>query len=89
MKFIDVPKEIVKNKIPEKLYIKITADLEKQNVKAKKSKKYRSPSGMIRGPKEFYTFEIDFVTLFWQQKKTLQKQSHTLTFAEELPQLTH
>ena len=52
-------KEIVKNKIPEKLYIKITADLEKQNVKAKKSKEYRSPSGMIRGPKEFYTFEID------------------------------
>lgn len=37
----------------------------------------------------FYAFEIDFVTLFWQQKKTLQKQSHTLTFAEELPQLTH
>ena len=59
LKFIDVPKEIVKNKIPEKLYIKITADLEKQNVKAKKSKEYRSPSGMIRGPKEFYTFEID------------------------------
>lgn len=59
LKFIDVPKEIVKNKIPEKLYIKITADLEKQNVKAKKSKEYRSPSGMIRGPKEFYTFEIN------------------------------
>lgn len=38
LKFIDVPKEIVKNKIPEKLYIKITADLEKQNVKAKKAK---------------------------------------------------
>lgn len=59
LKFVDVPKEIVKNKIPEKLYIKITADLEKQNVKAKKSKEYRSPSGMVRGPKEFYTFEID------------------------------
>ena len=37
LKFVDVPKEIVKNKIPEKLYIKITADLEKQNVKAKKA----------------------------------------------------
>ena len=33
LKFVDVPKEIVKNKIPEKLYIKITADLEKQNAR--------------------------------------------------------
>ena len=47
LKFIDVPKEIVKNKIPEKLYIKITADLEKQNVKAKKSKEYRVCSYII------------------------------------------
>lgn len=59
LKFVDVPKEIVKNKIPEKLYIKIIGDLEKQNVKAKKREKYQSPSGMVRGPKEFYTFEID------------------------------
>lgn len=59
LKFVDVPKEIVKNKVPEKLYIKITADLEKQNIKAKKKKEYHSPSGMVRGPKEFYTFEID------------------------------
>lgn len=59
LKFVDVPKEIVKNKIPEKLYIKITADLEKQNARAKKNKEYCPPSGMVRGPKEFYTFEID------------------------------
>ena len=27
--------------------------------KPKKREKYQSPSGMVRGPKEFYTFEID------------------------------
>ena len=59
LKFVEVPKEIVKNKIPEKWYVKITSDLEKENIKEKKNKEYRSPSGMIRAPKEFYTFEID------------------------------
>lgn len=59
LQFIDVPDEVVRHKIPDKLYIKITTDLEKQNVKAKKSKKYRAPSVMIRGLKEFYIFEID------------------------------
>lgn len=59
IKFVDIPKEIVKNKIPEKWYINITADLEKLNIKAKKCREYHSPSGMIRGPKEFYIFEIN------------------------------
>lgn len=59
LKFVDVPKEIVKNKLPEDLYYKITSDLEKRNIKAKRNIHYHSPSGMVRAPKEFYTFEID------------------------------
>lgn len=59
LKIVDVPQEVVKNKIPEDLYNKIISDLEKENARVKKEEKKDSPSIMARAYKEFYTFEID------------------------------
>lgn len=59
LKIVNVPQEVVKNKIPEDLYNKIISDLEKENAKAKKEPKKGSPSIMARAYKEFYTFDID------------------------------
>lgn len=59
LKIVNVPQEVVKNKIPEDLYNKIISDLEKENARFKKKEKKGSPSIMARAYKEFYTFEID------------------------------
>ena len=59
LKIVNVPQEVVKNKIPEELYNKIISDLEKENAKVKKEDKKRFPSIVARAYKEFYTFEID------------------------------
>lgn len=55
LKIVEVPVEIIKTRIPEKLFNKVVSDLEKR--KAKNSKDI-SPS-MIRSYKEFYTFELN------------------------------
>lgn len=55
LKIVEIPVEIIKTRIPEKLFNKVVSDLEKQ--KAKHPQK-TSPS-MIRSYKEFYTFELN------------------------------
>ncbi len=57
---VEVPIEAVKAKIPEKLLSDIKTNLEKSNVKAKKTDNYIKPVIIARAYKEFYTFEIDF-----------------------------
>lgn len=57
--FVDIPKEIVENKIPTELYNKIIADLEKRNARARKEGTEQHPSIVARARKEFYTFDID------------------------------
>ncbi len=59
LKIVEVPLEVVKQKIPESLYNKITFNLEKENARLKKNEQRRNPSIMARAYKEFYTFEID------------------------------
>lgn len=59
LRIVEVPQEVVKTKIPEDLYNKIVADLEKVNARMKKEGRNDSPSIMARAIKEFYTFEID------------------------------
>lgn len=59
LRIVEVPQEIVKNKIPEELYNDIIVDLEKTNAQMKKEGKEATPSIMARAIKEFYTFEID------------------------------
>lgn len=59
LRIVEVPQEVVKTKIPEDLYNKIVADLEKVNARMKKEGRDDSPSIMARAVKEFYTFEID------------------------------
>jgi hypothetical protein len=59
LKIVDIPIEIAKAKIPEDIYNKIVAKLEKENAWVKKEGKKRRPSIVARAYKEFYTFEID------------------------------
>lgn len=59
LRIVEVPKEVVKSKIPEDLYNDIISDLEKANAQMKKEGKNIFPSIMARAAKEFYTFEID------------------------------
>lgn len=59
LKIVEVPIDIVKNKIPEELYNKIISNLEKENARVKKEGKKVYPSIVARAYKEFYTFEID------------------------------
>ncbi len=59
LRIVEVPREVVKSKIPEELYNSIISDLEKMNVKVKKEGAIILPSIMVRAIKEFYTFEID------------------------------
>lgn len=57
LKIIEVPFDMIKSKVPEGLYRKIVADLEKENALAEDDE--RRPKGMLRSYKEFYTLEID------------------------------
>ena len=59
LKIVEVPVEIVKNKVPEDIYNKIVSNLEKENVRIKKEEHNKHPSIVARAYKEFYTFEID------------------------------
>ena len=59
LRIVEVPTDIVKNKIPEDIYNKIISNLEKDNARIKKEGKTRHPSIVARAYKEFYTFEID------------------------------
>lgn len=58
LKVVEVPIEVIKSKIPDELYTKITSDLEKANTR-NNSDEDDSPKIMVRSYKEFYTFEID------------------------------
>lgn len=57
LKIVDVPIEIIKNRIPEKLFQKIISDLEKNKAKNDND----TGSIMLRSYKEFYTFELNEV----------------------------
>lgn len=59
LKIVEIPVELVKNKIPEDIYNKIITDLEKSNARAKTESSYHNPSIVVRSYKEFYTFNID------------------------------
>ena len=59
LRIVEVPTDIVKNKIPEDIYNKIILNLEKDNARIKKEGQNRHPSIVARAYKEFYTFEID------------------------------
>ena len=54
LKIVEVPQSVIKNKIPEDLYIDVLADLEKERTKNGR----KVPTIMIRSYKEFYTFEL-------------------------------
>ena len=58
LKIVKVPVEIIKNKIPEKLFNRIITDLEKANAKSINGIE-NSPSIMARSYKEFYTFKMN------------------------------
>lgn len=58
LKIVNVPREVIKNKIPEDLYDKIISDLEKANSKLNDGDK-DIPRVMVRLYKEFYTFEMN------------------------------
>ncbi len=58
LKIVEVPVEVIKNKIPDELYNRIVTDLEKANARIQ-SELDECPRVMIRSYKEFYTFEID------------------------------
>lgn len=55
LKIVDVPLEFLKSKVPEKLFNRVTADLEKAFTNKQKNGEI---SIMIRSYKEFYTFSI-------------------------------
>ena len=55
LRIVEVPAEIIKNKIPDDLYSKVIADLEKEKAKNRTN----NPAIMLRSYKEFYTFELD------------------------------
>ena len=55
LQIVEVPAEIIKNKMPDELYNKVIADLEKEKAKNKAN----CPAIMLRSYKEFYTFELD------------------------------
>lgn len=59
LKIVEVPVDVVKNKVPEELYNKIILNLEKENARVKKEGKKSRPSIVARAYKEFYTFEIN------------------------------
>lgn len=60
LRIVEVPAEMIKNKVPDDLYNKILADLEKSNAQANDDDSDDSrPRIMLRSYKEFYTFEID------------------------------
>ena len=56
LKIVEVPIDIIKNKIPEELFNKVVSDLEKKSVNRGKR---HCPSVMLRSYKEFYTFELN------------------------------
>lgn len=56
LKIVEVPVDIIKSKVPEELFNKVVADLEK---KSAKKGRHHSPSIMLRSYKEFYTFELN------------------------------
>lgn len=58
LKIVELPVEVIKNKIPDELYNRIVADLEKANLHIQPDNPER-PKIMARSYKEFYTFEID------------------------------
>ena len=58
LKVVEVPVEVIKSKIPDELYNKITSDLEKEKTR-NNADEDDSPKIMVRSYKEFYTFEID------------------------------
>ena len=55
LKIVEVPVDVIKNKIPEELFNKVISDLEKDKAGNEK----HDPSIMLRSYKEFYTFELD------------------------------
>lgn len=55
LKIVEVPVDVIKSKVPEDLYDKVIADLEKEKTKNDDE----SPSIMLRSYKEFYTFELN------------------------------
>lgn len=55
---VNVPQEIIKNKIPTEIYNNILSELEKANAQYKKEGYTKVPSITARAYKEFYTFEI-------------------------------
>lgn len=57
LKIVEVPIEVIKSKIPDELYNRIVADLEKANTHIHSGED--RPRIMARSYKEFYTFEID------------------------------
>lgn len=57
LKIVEVPVEVIKSKIPDELYNRIVADLEKANTHIHSGED--RPRIMARSYKEFYTFEID------------------------------
>lgn len=58
LKVVELPVEVIKSKIPNELYDKIIADLEKANTRARTANN-DCPRIMARSYKEFYSFEID------------------------------
>lgn len=58
LKVVELPVEVIRNKIPDELYNKIVSDLEKANARIRSDEDER-PRIMARSYKEFYTFEID------------------------------
>lgn len=59
LKIVELPKEVVKSKIPEDIYNKIVSDLEKTNMRALNNGDKHRPRIMVRSYKEFYTFEVN------------------------------
>lgn len=55
LKIVEVPLDVIKSKVPEELFDKVTADLEKEKAK----NDGESSSIMLRSYKEFYTFELN------------------------------
>lgn len=58
LKVVELPVEVIRNKIPDELYNRIISDLEKANARTRIDKD-DCPRIMARSYKEFYTFEID------------------------------
>lgn len=59
LRIVDVPLDVVKRRMPEKLFTNIVSDLEKENARARKKNAGVLPSIVARAYKEFYTFEIN------------------------------